>query len=409
MTPTLLAINNYHYRRGGAEVLFFEENQILEGSGWEVVPFSMRHSENLPSKWSEYFVDEIEFGEAYSFVEKLTRVPKVIYSREAQAKLCKLLAKVKPSVAHAHNVYHHLSPSIFKVLKQHGIPTVLTLHDKKLVCPAYSMLTHDGICERCKSGALFNVVIHRCLKDSLALSALALLEAAVHRRLNSYGKNVDRFVVPSRFFIDKFVEWGWERGRFTYVPNFVDTDIDLPKKGVGKAFIYIGRLVPEKGLGTLVRAAAQAEIPVWLAGAGPMKEELERLVEQLGADVTFVGNLSKGELHAAIGQARAAVLPSETYENCPLALLDSYALARPVIGARLGGIPELIREGETGLTFESGDVGSLARSLRYMSDLPDRRVAEMGQAGRELVEADFTADAYRDRLLAVFRDAGAEC
>ncbi|MDD1608955.1 MAG: hypothetical protein LUQ18_10785, partial [Methylococcaceae bacterium] len=148
--PTLLSINNYYYRRGGAEVVFLEQNSLFEEIGWQVVPFAMHHPNNLPSEWQDYFVDEIEFSADYSLLEKAARASKIIYSFEARKKIADLSAKVKPSVAHAHNVYHHISPAIFSKLKSMGIPTVLTLHDLKIACPCYKMMTHDGVCERCK-------------------------------------------------------------------------------------------------------------------------------------------------------------------------------------------------------------------------------------------------------------------
>ena len=130
---TLLSVNNYYYRRGGAEVVFLEQNRLFEEIGWQVVPFSMRHDKNLESPWQDYFVKEIEFGQVYSFWQKIKSAAKVIYSFEARRKITTLALRVKPSVAHAHNVYHHISPAIFSQLKSLGIPTVLTLHDLKIL------------------------------------------------------------------------------------------------------------------------------------------------------------------------------------------------------------------------------------------------------------------------------------
>ena len=266
---TLLSINNYFYRRGGAETVFFEQNRLLEQIGWTVVPFAMRHSMNIDTEYSKYFVDEIEFGADYSAWEKLVRIPKVIYSVEARRKLNRLLNDVDPDICHIHNIYHHISPSILGVLKQHGVPVVLTLHDLKLACPAYSMFTHDGICERCKKKKLYNIVIHRCVKRSVLLSSIVMVETILHKLLRSYENNVDRFVVPSLFYLEKMIEWGWERRRFVHIPNFVDVGAHRPDFRVGKVFLYFGRLSQEKGLSTLVRAAAMAKVPAWIVGAGP--------------------------------------------------------------------------------------------------------------------------------------------
>ncbi|UHD17112.1 glycosyltransferase family 4 protein [Thiocapsa bogorovii] len=404
--PRLLAINNYYYRRGGAEVVFLESAKLLADAGWDVVPFAMKHPQNLPSPWSEYFVDEIEYGEDYSFLEKAARIPKVIYSFEARRKIRDLIRVARPDIAHAHNVYHHISPSIFGALKEEGIPTILTLHDLKLACPAYKMLTHDGICERCKGGRIWNVVAHKCVKDSYALSGTIALETLVHRALQLYSRNVERFVVPSRFYLEKFVEWGWSRDRFTYLPNFVDTTRFTPDPTPGKAFVYVGRLGHEKGLRTLIKAAALADVPLRIIGTGPEEEMLRALAEQTGGQVEFLGYLAGEDLQKAIKASRALVLPSEWYENAPISVLEAYALGRPVIGARIGGIPELIRSGETGDTFESGDEEALAAVLLKFATLNASEVTEMGMAGRCWVENNFSDARHRDRLSVLYRSLG---
>lgn len=408
MTPRLLSINNYYYRRGGAEVAFLEQNRLLEERGWDVVPFAMRHAGNLPSRWDGYFVDEIEFGADYGPAEKLRRAAKVIYSREARAKVEALMAAARPDVAHAHNVYHHLSPAIFPAIKAAGVPLVMTVHDLKLACPAYTMLSRGRPCERCRGGRIHNVVLNRCIKGSAALSALVMAETAVHRALGLYDGTVDRFAVPSRFYIDKLVEWGWRRERFVHLPNFVDAARfgpgDAEGAAAGRGFLYFGRLSPEKGLDTLLRAAALSRQPVTVVGAGGQEAELRALAASLGAEVAWLGYRSGEALHAAVRAARAVVLPSTWYENAPLSLLEAYALGRPVIGARIGGIPEMIREGETGVSFAPGDAEALAEAMARFAALPDAAASAMGRAGRRWVEAEFSPAAYRARLLDLYAE-----
>jgi glycosyltransferase involved in cell wall biosynthesis len=403
---TLLSINNYYYYRGGAETVFLEQNKMFRQAGWDVVPFAMKSKHDLDSPWSEYFVDSIEFGERYSFPEKLVRVPRVLFSLEARRKLARVIEKSQPDVCHAHNIYHHISPSILSLLKQRGIPVVLTLHDLKIACPAYSMLAHDGICERCRGGRLFNVVLHRCIKGSVTLSAIALMEAALHRLLRTYSSCVGRFAVPSRFYIKKLSEWGWPSSMFSHVPNFVDPSCYRPQYEPGKAFLYFGRLSREKGIATLIRATALSGSRLLVAGTGPQLEELRALTAALGADVTFLGFLTGEALHAAVRSARAVVLPSEWYENAPMTVLEAYALGKPVLGARIGGIPELIYEQETGLGFTSGDIASLSAVLRDFDDRPDVGISDMGRRARQLVEKEYTAEMYRQRVVSIYRQLG---
>ncbi len=284
--------------------------------------------------------------------------------------------------------------------------TVLTLHDLKIACPAYKMLTHDGICERCKGGGIWNVALHRCVKDSLSLSAVILMESSVHRLLGCYSKNVDRFVVPSRFYLEKFVEWGWPRDRFAHIPNFVDVDRLQPHNGLGKAFIYFGRLGPEKGLAAFIRALKIAGVKGWIAGTGPEDGALRNIVTETGADVEFLGYLSGEKLFDAIRKARAMVLPSEWYENAPMSIMETYALERPVIGADIGGIPELIRGGETGEVFPSGDAEALAERMGRFAAMQNKDILAMGKASRAWMAESFTPQSYLDRVLSLYREIG---
>jgi glycosyltransferase involved in cell wall biosynthesis len=268
------------------------------------------------------------------------------------------------------------------------------------------MLSSDGICERCKGGRLHNVLKHRCIKGSAALSGVIMVEAMVHRLLGSYSQCVSRFAVPSRFYIDKLTQWGMPAHLFRHVPNFVDAARFEPDYSPGKAFLYFGRLSHEKGLPTLIRAAGAAGTPLSVVGTGMQVDELRQLAQQSRADVTFLGYLTGDALRNAVKSARAVVLPSEWYENAPMSVLEAYALGKPVLGARIGGIPEMVRENETGLTFASGDVESLAASLRSFMALPVATVEEMGRRGRRWVETEFTADLYRDRILDIYKELG---
>lgn len=400
----LLAINNYFYRRGGAEAVFLDHIEMFEQAGWQVAPFAMQAEQNLPSKWSEFFVSEIEFGHQPGLVTKLNDARKIIYSHEAQRNVAALVERFRPQLAHAHNVYHHLSPAIFQTLKAHGVPTVMTAHDLKIACPAYKMLSHGAVCEKCKGGNITQVLINRCAKDSVALSGLMLLETAVHRALGLYRKYLDRIVVPSQFYRDKLIEWGWPAEMLVYVPNFVNPELLAgpfsPEEG--DYYLFAGRLAPEKGIATLIEAAAQTGLRLVVAGSGPDEAMLKQLVADRHAPVTFTGHVSGQALRDLIGGARALVLPSEWYENAPVSILESYALGRPVIGAEIGGIPELIRAGETGLTAPSGNATALAETIAQMEALGPARRAAMGTAGRDWASSNFSAAAYRDRMLELY-------
>jgi glycosyltransferase involved in cell wall biosynthesis len=404
--PKLLSINNYYYRRGGAESVFFDHNRLFANAGWDVVPFSMQHAENEPSPWADNFARTDDGSMEGSPLAKVSRAMNTIYSVDAARRIRGVIAATRPDVAHAHNVYHHLSPSILVELHRRGIPTVMTLHDLKLVCPAYKMHSQGAVCEKCRGGALRNVVINRCIKDSIAMSALVWLESTVHRALNLYLGTVSRFVVPSRFFLAKFAEWGLDTSHFVHIPNFVDVDKLQPSADTGEAFVYFGRLSPEKGIATLIKAAAQAHVPLRIVGTGPEEASLRQLAAQLDADVQFTGYLTGEPLRAAIASARAVVVPSEWYENAPLSVMEASALERPIIGANIGGIPELIREGETGFVFTSGSVDSLAKILTQAAQLPLSALRRLGSAGREWMRTEFGPAAYQRRMVELYGGMG---
>ncbi|MCR4523978.1 MULTISPECIES: glycosyltransferase family 4 protein [Bosea] len=398
----LLAINNYFYRRGGAESVFLDHIGLFAAAGWDVVPFAMQHPANLPSPWSGYFVSEIEYGAAGGPLTKARQAAKVIFSQEARRNIRNLIGQARPTVAHAHNVYHHISPSIFGALKDEGVPLVMTAHDLKIACPAYKMLSGGRVCERCRGGRIHNVLLHRCVKDSVAVSGLVLMETLVHRSLGLYRDTLDRVIAPSRFYRDKLIAWGWDADRIVHIPNCIDASEYMPAADEGGYFVYAGRLAPEKGLATLLRAAALARQKLVLAGSGPEEERLRRLAQDIGADVSFVGHLDKPALQRLIGGAIALVLPSEWYENAPVSVLEAYALGRPVIGTRIGGIPELVIEGETGLLVEPGNAAGLAEALAAMASLPASARATMGASSRDWVLREFSPDQYRERTLNLY-------
>lgn len=404
--PNLLSINNYHYRRGGSDVVYLDHAALMGEQGWSNGFFAMQHPGNFETPWSKYFIDEIEFGHDYSTGQKLAMASKVVYSFEAQKKLNRLLQDFPADVAHLHCIYHHLSPSIIPTLRDAGVPVVMTAHDLKIACPAYKMLNDTGICEKCKGGNLFNVVKHRCVRGSLAASAIVMIESGLHRRLNTYQGKLDRVVVPSRFFMEKFIEWGWSREKFAYIPNYVDSTRFEPGFDAGDYFLYFGRLAPEKGVATLMRAAKAAGVKLKIAGTGPIEDKLHALQAELCGDIEFLGYRSGTELHNLIRGARAMVLPSEWYENAPMSVLESFALGTPVVGANIGGIPEMVVNGQTGWTFESRNTDELAALLSRLAAMPSAHIAQVGQAARDHVATNFNRAGYLQATLALYADLG---
>ena len=404
--PTQISVTSYYYRRGGAEAVMLDQNELLTSRGWDIVPFAMEYEKNFETGYDDYFVEEIDFASDYKPVEKVRKVIKSVYSLEARREIGRLIDDVRPDVVHAHNVYHHLTPAIFGAIQKKGVPAVMTVHDLKIGCPSKLMLAPDGVCERCQGGKTWNAVQQRCLKGSLPLSAIAALETTLHSFLGSYKKNVDLFVLPSRFHMNKLIDWGLPAEKARYVPNAVDVSELVADFTPGERFVFVGRLSEEKGLLTFVKAVASAGVKATIVGTGPQEGELRALVESSGADVEFAGYQTGDALFDIVRNAKALVLPSECYENAPVVLLEAYGVGTPVLGSDLGGIPELIQPGITGFLATAGDVDSFAEQLSAMAALSTNELEEMGKAGRSFVEDRFSREHYLAGLLDVYAELG---
>lgn len=403
--PKLLSLNSYNYRRGGSDAVFIDHDQMFSNHHWQTASFAMHHPKNTASPWSEYFVDELEFGHAYNIPQKAVMASKVIYSLEAKKKLAKLLEVFTPDIAHAHCIYHHLSPSILSLLHKNNIPTVMTAHDLKIACPAYKMLNSNGICEKCKNGNLLHLVKNRCIHNSTAISSLIAIESAFHKISGLYSKNLDKIVTPSHFFKEKLMQWGWPEEQLVYIPNFIDCETITPNFDAGKYFLYFGRLAPEKGVETLIQAAINTKVSLKIAGTGPIEKHLKSVAADHD-NIQFVGFKSGNDLWSLINHARAIVLPSEWYENAPISLLEAFSAGKPVIGANIGGIPEMLDHENTGLIFESGNLDDLTDSIRKITSYTDEQVSSLGRNARNHVASTFTASRYYNDMIELYNSLG---
>lgn len=399
--PRILQVNKYHYPRGGSERVYFDLSGLLAEAGHGVMHFSMAHPENLPSPCAGHFVCNVEYGRGGP-LRKLRDAARVVYSAEARDKLDALLDAHPVDLAHLHNYHHQLTPSILPVLKRRGVPVVHYVHDLKVVCANYRMLTHDGVCERCKGGRYYQGFLHRCTKGSAVASFVNMVEMYAHATLG-YPGLVDRYVTPSAFYRDKLVEFGFDPERVRHVPYAVDVDSFQPADTPGEFLLYLGRLSQEKGLYTLLAAAAKRpDIPLKLAGTGPMRGELEAECKRLGLHhVAFLGHQPPEAVRELLRECRAVVLPSEWYEAFGLCLVEAAATGRPAIGARIGGIPEVVRDGETGQLVPPGDADALAEAMARLWGDP-ARARDLGQAARARAEREYHPRVFLERILALY-------
>jgi glycosyltransferase involved in cell wall biosynthesis len=398
----ILLVNKYFYIRGGADKVFFDEASLLESKGHEIGFFSMDHPRNAPSRYAPFFVSGVDYEGKIGTWQKLQEAGRILYSREAKKKIRQLLGQEWFDLVHLHNIYHQISPSILDAIAAAGLPAVMTLHDYKMVCPTYSLYLDEHLCERCCQGKYFYCLLRRCSQKSYLKSFLNMTEMYLHHRiLGQYGK-INCFVSPSLFLINKLQEMGVS-GEFHHLPNFIHIRNYRPQFiGEEQSLVYFGRLSQEKGLETLIQAMSGLPALLKIIGEGPQLPRLENLACQLRLkNVHFLGYRQGDALYDEIKKSRFSVLPSEWYENYPLSVLESFALGKPVVGSRIGGIPELVRDADTGLTFEPGNVQDLQEKIRFLLENPDV-ITQMGRRARQFVEEVADPDRHYHDLIKIY-------
>jgi glycosyltransferase involved in cell wall biosynthesis len=398
--------NNYYFLRGGSERVFFEEADLLTRHGHEVIPFSVRDPEALRSEYAHHFVDPIDFDSGQSLWRKVRVASRILYSFHSRQKAHRLIESTRPELAHFHNIYHRVSPAVLPVFREHGIPVVLTVHDYKLLCPIYTLYRSGAVCEECSGRRFSSCLRNRCNKGSFSASLVSAAEGYLHDALGLYRRNVDMCIAPSEFLRGKLIAAGWDARHVAHLPNFVDTERLQPAIRGDGYLLYLGRLSHEKGIATLIRAfrGLPGRPSLVVAGGGPLDADARRLAD--GDDrIRFTGHLGGEALSRTVREARAVVLPSEWYENAPMSALEAMAFGKPVIGARIGGIPEIVREGETGFLFEPGDVVSLREALVRFLALRQTDVEALGRGARRMVESEHAPEGHLRRLMAVYSGA----
>ena len=400
----ILLVNKFYYLKGGAERYYFDLKELLENKGYEVISWSMYSKRNKTSPYSKYFVSQVDIEKPHLAKNKLKTAGRIIYSWEAKRKIASLIKDTKPDIAHLHNIYHQISPSILHVLKKNKIPTAMTVHDFKLMCPIYLFYTRGRVCERCKKYRYYNCVLQKCAKGSYSASAVNMVEMYVHRMLRIYKDNINVFICPSEFLKDKLVEYGFDESKLVVIPHSVESENIQAGSGEGKYILYFGRLSQEKGVKTLLRAMESlSEVNLKIAGSGPQEEELKGIVKDKGLNnVEFLGYLFGQDLTKVIDESSLAVVPSKSYETFGLAAAEALSHGKPVIASKLGALPEVVQDSQTGYLFESGNSDDLASKIRKMLASPEA-VAEMGERGREYVEKNLSAERHYQELEKVYQ------
>lgn len=386
----VLMINKFLYPNGGSETYIFKIGEWLEKNGHEVQYFGMEHDGRCVGNRVNAYTSDMDFHGG-SILSKLTYPIKTIYSSEARKQIRKVLDDFKPDVCHINNFNYQLTPSIILEIKKwnKNCKIVFTAHDYQLVCPNHmcnNPNTHQN-CEKCLGGHFINCTQGKCIHGSTAKSAIGTMEAVLWNG-NGVYKNFDKIICCSDFLKKKMDTNPIFAERTIALHNFVEK---VEKKDVEKKdyVLYFGRFSEEKGISTLIQAAKELpDVQFIFAGTGPLESEINGI-----KNIKNVG-FQKGEaLERLIREAKFSVYPSEWYENCPFSVMESQMYGTPVLGADIGGIPELIEVGKTGELFESGNKEELKNKIKEMS-------SKQYKGGK--VSFD-TVDEYCQKLMKIYK------
>lgn len=401
----ILQINSCHYRRGGADVVYLNTGKLLEEHGHEVYYFSQESKNNHRANTSRYFVKGTNFF-GKTFAGKILSIPRFFYSLEAKNKISQLLNDLHPDVAHVHLYKADLTPSILSELKRHKVPVILTMHDYGLLCPHNLML--DGkmnICSKCIHSSALNCIIHKCNRNNLLISSLSSFEYIFQKTFFPFEKYFDKIIAVCKFGQRLHRESGKFRRKIEHLYNFYpDIETTIPNNKKGSYFLIFGRLSGEKGLKTLFSAwlSKDRKSVLKVVGTGKMYDELNKMASG-NPQIEMLGFKSGSELLALTREASFIIVPSECYENNPLTIIEAYANGKPVIGSNIGGIPEIIEDGNTGYLFEMKSVEELSDKIDIAEAIDEREYARLSYNARKFAEKHFDQETHYESLIKLYQ------
>lgn len=400
----ILIVNKFLYPNGGSETYIFRLGEQLKKMGHEVQYFGMEHEGRIVGNHAESYTSNMDFHS--SKLQKLLYPFKIIYSIEARRKIRQVLDDFSPDAVHLNNFNFQLTPSILYEIKRYGKDTgrkvrvVFTAHDSQLVCPNHLMQRYitSERCTECIGGSPWNCTKYKCIHGSFVKSLLGSVEAWLYRRLKTY-RLIDVAICPSRFLQEKLDTCPQLKGKTVVMHNFVEKTPKTFDKESDKPYVlYFGRYSKEKGIETLLNVCRTLkDIPFVFAGNGPLEHEVKAI-----SNITDLGFQLGEKLQELIGKAMFSVFPSECNENCPFAVMEALMYGTPVIGAAIGGVPELIQEEKNGLLFESGNEEELKEAILRLWN--DKELLQRLTDGCMEVSFDGVEE-YCEKLLKYYRQS----
>ncbi len=382
----VLIAHNYYRQSGGEDEVFRRESELLRSAGHEVLEYTTHNGEIAED----------------GILSKAKLAARTLWARDSVARLRLLLRRERPDLAHFHNTFPLISPAAYYACQQEGIPVVQSLHNSRLICPAATFYRNGSACLDCLGRSLpWPGVVHACYRNSHLQTAVIAGMLAGHRILGTWHEQVDAYIVFTEFYRQKFIGAGLPREKLFVKPHFLAADPGM-KHTTGDYALFLGRLAPEKGIPTLLKAwQSLRHIPLRIAGEGPMEGDVKRLAEH-NPSVFALPHLSRKECVDLIKGARFLVWPSEGYnETFGLVAIEAFACGTPVVAARIGAMQEIVADHWNGLQFTPGEPDDLASKLNWAWSHPAEMEA-MGVAARSEYTTKYTAEVNRQLLMEIY-------
>ena len=387
----ILMVHNRYRFRGGEDVSTEAETAMLQDHGHTVVPY-FRDNRDIE-------LDALGRG---SGLEAVRLGGTTVWSQSAYREVKELLHRQSFDVMHVQNTFPQISPSILYAARKAGVAVVQSLRNYRLSC-ANGTLYRDGqVCDLCVGRTVgLPAIRYKCYRgDTVATGAVVALQS-IHRLAGSYRRSVSVYIALTEFSAGQHVEGGIPRDRIVIKPNFLGTDPG-PGSPDRAGYLYVGRLSAEKGVDTMIKAWESIAAPLTIVGDGPMVDWVEEMAVR-NPQITYRGPLPHAEALEALGSVRAAIVPSQWYEPFGRGVIEAYARATPVIAAGIGGLPELIDTGRTGVLFEAGNPADLVRAVEKVEGMAGQPA--MNAAARAEYETKYTADVNYPQLMAAYERA----
>jgi glycosyltransferase involved in cell wall biosynthesis len=387
----ILFVHNRYQQAGGEDAVVQAESRLVSRMGHEV------------EVWEE------NNNSIVSRMDALVTGFQSVYSFEHARRLRERIRFFRPDLVHIHNFFPRFSPSIHRACVYAGVPVVQTLHNFRLLCPSATFHGGEKVCEECLGKSIpWPAVLHGCYRHSRAASAAVASMLSVHRALGTWRRTVSRFIALSEFARDRFIAGGLPADKVAIKPNFVDSDPGIGS-GRGNFALFVGRLVEEKGIGTLLAAWSRLSVKpkLKIIGDGPLAPAVANAAAAI-REIEWLGPRSKEEVTGAMAEASVLILPSTWYEGFPLVIAEAFAAGLPIIASRIGGLAEVVSDGQTGWLVSPGDPDELSSAVSRIFSRPQELQAMRLRARFEF-ESKYTAEANYAQLIDIYEVAIGSC